>query len=47
MQRGDEVWYDLKLRLANGRSVTAGSGLDKREAEWFLAEIKKDLGVSG
>ena len=41
LQSGDEVWYDLKLKLADGRSVTAASGLEKKEAEWFRAELKK------
>ena len=46
LQAGDQVWYDLKLKLADGRSITATSGLEKKEAEWFRAELKKDLGVS-
>ncbi len=46
LQAGEEVWYDLKLNLDNGRSVTAGSGLEKNEAEWLRSELKKDLGIS-
>jgi hypothetical protein len=34
---------DLKLELADGRSITAAGGLEKKEAEWFRAELKKDL----
>jgi len=45
MQQGDQVWYDLRLHLSNGRTVTAGSGLEKSEAEWFQGELKKDLGM--
>jgi hypothetical protein len=45
MQAGDQVWYDLKLKLSSGRSVTACSGLEKKDAEWMITELKKDLGV--
>jgi len=45
MQQGDQVWYDLRLHLSNGGTVTAGSGLEKSEAEWFPSELKKDLGL--
>jgi hypothetical protein len=45
MQQGDHVWYDLRLHLSNGGKVTAGSGLEKSEAEWFQSELKKDLGL--
>ena len=45
MQSGDHVWYDLRLHLSNGGNVTAASGLEKSEAEWFLGELKKDLGI--
>src|SRR5579864_8149667 len=45
MQQGDNVWYDLRLHLSNGGKVTAGTGLEKSEAEWFQAELKKDLGL--
>ncbi|MSV36174.1 MAG: hypothetical protein EXQ47_11355 [Bryobacterales bacterium] len=44
LQQGDHIWYDLQLKLISGRPVTVGSGLDKQEAEWFRAELKKDLG---
>jgi len=47
MQQGNDVWYDLKVRLKNGRSFTAGSAMLKPEAEWFRAELKKDLGLPG
>src|SRR6185369_12443334 len=29
MQSGNDVWYDLKVRLVNGRSFTAGSAMLK------------------
>ena len=45
MHQGDQVWYDLRLHLSNGGTVTAGSGLEKSEAEWFEGELKKDLGL--
>ena len=45
MQRGDEVWYDLRVRLVNGRRQTVAGGMEKSEAEWFLAQIKKDMGM--
>jgi hypothetical protein len=45
MQSADRVWYDLRLHLSNGGKVTAGSGLAKSDAEWFVGELKKDLGL--
>lgn len=45
MQQGDHAWYDLRLQLSNGRKVTAGTGLEKSEAEWLQSELKKDLGL--
>jgi hypothetical protein len=45
MQQGDQVWYDLRLHLSNGGTVTAGSGIEKSEAEWFQSELRKDLGL--
>jgi len=45
MQSGDRVWYDLRIHLHNGAKITAASGMEKSEAEWFLGELKKDLGV--
>ena len=39
------MWYDLKLKLADGRSITATTGLEKKEAEWFRAELKNDLSI--
>jgi hypothetical protein len=46
LQDGQQVWYDLKLKLTNGRSVTAASGLKKKEAEWLRADVKKALGIT-
>jgi len=46
LQTGDQVWYDLRLKLLDGRSCTAGSGLEKKEAEWLRLELKKALGIS-
>jgi len=45
MRSGDKIWYDLKIHLDNGKTVNAGSAMDKNEAEWFVAELKKDLGI--
>ena len=45
MRSGDRIWYDLKIHLDNGRTVNAGSAMEKNEAEWFVAELKKDLGL--
>ena len=45
MQSGDHVWYDLRIHLHNGAKITAASGMDKSEAEWFVGELKKDLGI--
>jgi len=45
LQVGEQIWYDLKLKLANGRSRTAGAGLEKTEAEWLRAELKKALAI--
>jgi hypothetical protein len=45
MRSGDKIWYDLKIHLDNGRTVTAGSAMEKAEAEWYVAELKKDLGM--
>lgn len=47
MRSGDRVWYDLRVFLTNGRMVTAGSGLEKREGEWLENEIKKNLELLG
>jgi hypothetical protein len=44
MQKGSEVWYDLWLQVAAGNDANAGTGMDKTEAEWFVAELRKDLG---
>jgi hypothetical protein len=46
MQSGNQVWYDLKVHLQNGRSVTAASGLGKLEGEWLEAQMKINLGIS-
>ena len=46
LQTGEQVWYDLKLKLIDGRSCVAGSGLEKKEAEWLRVELQKALGVS-
>ncbi len=45
MQSGDRVWYDLRIHLHNGAKITAASGMEKSEAEWFVGELKKDLGL--
>jgi len=43
MQRGAEVWYDLWLQVATGKDANAGTSMDKTEAEWLVAELRKDL----
>ena len=45
VQAGQDILYDLKLKLASGRSAVAAGGMEKREAEWLRAELKKDLGI--
>ena len=45
LRSGDRIWYDLKIHVDNGTPVNAGSAMDKNEAEWFVAELKKDLGI--
>jgi hypothetical protein len=45
MRSADRIWYDLRIRLEKGETVTAGSAMEKGEAEWFLGEIRKDLGM--
>ena len=45
MQRGEEVWYDVRILLANGRRKVAGSNLEKNEAEWFTAALRRELGM--
>ena len=46
LQAGEQVWYDLKLKLIDGRSCISGSGLEKKEAEWLRVELQKALGIS-
>lgn len=46
MRSGTQIWYDLRVYFRNGEKVTAGSGLEKREAEWLEVELKKNLGLS-
>jgi hypothetical protein len=45
MQGGRKVWYDVRLKLAGGNTAAAGADMDKTEAEWLVAEIRKNLGV--
>jgi hypothetical protein len=45
MQRGDQVWYDVRVHLATGRKVNAGSGMSRKEADWVAAEIREKLGL--
>jgi hypothetical protein len=46
MQKGAEVWYGLSLQLAGGNNASIRTGMDKTEAEWFVAELRKDLGLA-
>jgi hypothetical protein len=45
IQRGDEVWYDLRARLKTGRKRHIAGGMEKAEAEWFRAEIARDMRI--
>ena len=45
MSSADKIWYDLKIHLVDGGTVNAGSAMEKNEAEWFVAELKKDLAL--
>jgi hypothetical protein len=47
MQKGNTVWYDVNLHLSDGSTRDAGTGMEKPEAEWYIAALKKDLGVGG
>jgi hypothetical protein len=47
MQRGDQVWYDLRVHLVAGRKVNAGSGMSRKEADWVVAEIRERLSIKG
>lgn len=38
--------YDVCLQLSGGKSVNAGTGMDNTEAEWFVAELRRGLGVA-
>lgn len=46
LQSGNQVWYDLRIHRNGGGTITAGSGLEKREAEWLEAQLRKNLGIS-
>jgi hypothetical protein len=43
VQKGSEVWYEVVVRLAGERTATCPTGIDKSEAEWLVAEIRKEL----
>lgn len=45
MQRGDRVWYDLRVHLTAGGKVNAGSGMSRQEADWLVSEIRRELGI--
>ena len=45
MQRGDQVWYDLRVHLVSGRKVNAASGMSRKEADWVVAEVREKLGL--
>lgn len=45
MKSAENVWSDLRVHLSNGGMVTAGTGMEKAEAQWFVSELKKDLGI--
>jgi hypothetical protein len=35
----------MNRNLSNGGTVTSGTGREKTEAEWFVSEFKKALGI--
>jgi len=45
MRSADRIWFDLKIHIEGGGTITAASAMDKGEAEWFVGELKKDLGM--
>jgi hypothetical protein len=50
MRSGNQVWHDLRVFLRDGSKLTcskltAGAGLEKREAEWLEIEIQRNLGL--
>jgi hypothetical protein len=45
MKSAENVWSDLRVHLSNGGMVTAGTRMEKAEAQWFVSELKKDLGI--
>lgn len=48
MTSGTTAYYDVKLMLRGGRSVSAGGGIrHKHEAEWIAAQVKAALGAEG
>jgi hypothetical protein len=46
IQKGSEVWYEIVVRLAGERTATCPTGIDKSEAEWLVAEIRKELSAN-
>jgi hypothetical protein len=47
LQNGkDQVWYDVFVQLADGSQANAGTGLEKADAERFIAAIAHELGVT-
>jgi hypothetical protein len=44
MKSAENVWSDLRVHLSNGGMVTAGTGMEKAETQWFVFELKKRLG---
>jgi hypothetical protein len=45
MQQGEKVWYDIRLYRKVGGRVTAGSGMERGEADWLAKEIRRELEV--
>jgi hypothetical protein len=46
VQQGSQVWYEVEIQLGGNRTVGCHTGIDKTEAEWFIAELRKDLGLA-
>jgi hypothetical protein len=46
MQQGTTPYYDVTIRLKDGKKLTAGNSVrDKREAEWLAATIRNAAGL--
>lgn len=47
MTAGRTTYFDIQVHRRDGKKITAGSAIrDKLEAEWLVAEMRKNLGLS-